>query len=270
MSQGVSGSCDHNGGILISEHDDLKLTIPEGAIKEGDVVAFAVASDLYGPFVLPSKCQADLASPYYWIGINGSYRFHKPVQVEFEHFAVVSEPCNPSHYQLLICEDDDKSYKMRSIGYDISFKVNDDGISLCAFETAHFCSFCLYHSCKHPMVSRVAALYLKPDNYQNLTHFTIEVWFSFHISRCLNAHKVHYDNKIGMILHNMHSFEISCDKSSTSYFTLNYNNDFDGWKIEHSKSRDIRAYEINFYNYYASMEALKESGENFLYPHVLL
>ena len=73
LSHAVSGSCDHNGGVITSEHSDLKLTIPEGAIKEGDVVTFSIASDLYGPFVLPSKCQADLVSPYYWIGVSVSY-----------------------------------------------------------------------------------------------------------------------------------------------------------------------------------------------------
>ena len=264
LSHAMPGSCDHNGGTLISEHGDLKLTIPEGAIKDGDVVTFAISSDLYGPFVLPSKSQADLASPYYWIGVGESYHFHEPVQVEFEHFAVVITPCDPSHYQLLTCEDDDKSYIMRPVDYYLHFKVHDN-ISLCAFNTKHFYAFCLYHNCKDPMVSRVAALYLKPDNFQYLTRFTVEIWFSFHVTHCLKTHKTYYERK-WMILDASCNFETSCDKSSTSSFTLNYNNDFDGWEIEHSKSRDIRAYEINFYNYYASMEALMESGENSLYP----
>ena len=55
-------------------------------------------------------------------------------------------------------------------------------------------------------------------------------------------------------------------KSSTSFFTLYYHNDFEDWIIDHSKSKEIRAYELNFYNYYASMEALKESEESSLHP----
>ena len=125
LSQAVSGSCDHNGGVVTSEHGDLKLTIPKGAIKEGDVVTFSIASDLYGPFILPSKCQADFVSPYYWIGVSGSYQFHKPVRVEFEHFAVVTA-CDPSHYQLPSCEDDDKSYTMQPIDCDLNFTVQSD------------------------------------------------------------------------------------------------------------------------------------------------
>ena len=182
LSHAVSVSCDHNGGVLTSEHDDLKLTIPKGAIKEGDVVTISIASDLYGPFVLPSNRQADLASPYYWIGVSGSYHFHKPVQVEFEHFAVVTA-CDPSHYQLLCCEDDDESYTMRPVDCDLDFKVHDD-ISLCTFKTKYFCSLCLYYGCEDLKISKVVALYLKPDDYQYLTYFTVEVWFSFHLSRC--------------------------------------------------------------------------------------
>ena len=268
LSHAMFGSCDHNGGTLMSEGGDLKLIIPQGAIKDGDQVIFCTASDLFGPFVLPSNCQADLASPYYWIGVGESYRFHKPVQVEFEHFAVVTAPCDPSHYQLLTCEDDDKSYTMRPVDYYLSFEVCDN-ISLCAFNTRHLRAFCLYHNCKDPMVSRVAALYLKPDDFQYLTRFTVEVWFCLHVSHYLKTCKTSYERK-WMILDASCSFEASCDKSSTSYFTLNYNNDFDGWKIEHSKSRKIKAYEINFYNYYASMEALKESGGNSLSPPHLI
>ena len=38
LSHAISGLCDHNGGVLTSKNGDLKLTIPEGAIKDGDSV----------------------------------------------------------------------------------------------------------------------------------------------------------------------------------------------------------------------------------------
>ena len=47
LSCAVLDLCDHNGGVVASEHGDIKLTIPKGAIKEGDVVTFSVASNLY-------------------------------------------------------------------------------------------------------------------------------------------------------------------------------------------------------------------------------
>ena len=100
LSYSESGSCDHNGGVLTSKYGDLIVTIPKGAIKEGDLVTLSLASDLYGPFILPSKHRSDIVSPYYWIGVSELYHFQMPVQVEFEHFAVVTA-CDPPHYQLL-------------------------------------------------------------------------------------------------------------------------------------------------------------------------
>ena len=191
LSHAVSVPCDHNGGVLTSEHGDLKLTIPKGAIKDGDVVTFSIASYLYGPFVLPaSNSQASLVSPYYWIGVSESYRFQKPVQVEFEHYAVVTA-CDPSHYQLLTCEDDDESYTMRPVDYDLDFTMQGD-ISLCTFETSEFCSYCLYHGCKDPVINRIAAIYLKTRDFQYSNRFTVEIWFSLPISYCIQRNKELY------------------------------------------------------------------------------
>ena len=134
LSYSESGSCDHNGGILTSKYGDLIVTIPKGAIKDGDSVTLSLASDLYGPFVLPSKHQSDIVSPYYWIGVSGSYNFQKPVQVEFQHFAVVTA-CDPSHYQVLCCEDDDESYTMQSaVGCNPRFTVQDDNYIMVYFQ----------------------------------------------------------------------------------------------------------------------------------------
>ena len=209
LSHAISGSCDHNGGVLTSKDGDLKLTIPEGAIKEGDLVTLSLASDLYGPFVLPSKRQADVVSPYYWIGVTGSYHFQKPVQVSFQHFAVVTA-CDPSHYQLLCCEDYDDSYTMRpDVGCSLRLTVQDD-ISWCTFNTDGFCSYCLFPGCEDPIINRIAAIYLKT---QDSHCFTREIWFSFPISQCLERNKELYTKK-GMVLDHKynHIFEAPCDK----------------------------------------------------------
>ena len=258
----VSSSCDHNGGILSSKGGDLKLTIPEGAIKDGDLVILSLASGLYRPFVLPSKCQADMASPYYWIGVSGSYQFHKQVQVEFEHFAVVTA-CDPSHYQLLCCEDDDESYTMRPVDYELSFTVRDE-ISLCTFETNHFCYYCLYHCCKDPKINRIGAFYLKPSDIRE-NQFSVEIWFSLCISHCLNRNRELYE-KDGMTLERSYLFEAPSNKTSKGYFTLNYHREIDGWNIIHSRSTTIKTKEVNFYNYYRKPEELRASEEASLFP----
>ena len=266
LSYSESGSCDHNGGVLTSKYGDLIVTIPKGAIKEGDLVTLSLASDLYGPFVLPSKHRSDVVSPYYWIGVSELYHFQMPVQVEFEHFAVVTA-CDPSHYQLLCCEDDNESYTMRpAVGCNLRFTVRDD-ISWCAFNSDNFCSYCLLHGCKDPGINRIAALYLKSENYQYLTHFTAEIWFSLNISLCLKRNKELYTNQ-GMVLDHTCScnFEAACDKNSTSYFTLTYPEDVNGWDLKCSRFKNIKTKDINFYNNYQDSEHLKTNEDNSLFP----
>ena len=258
----ASGSCDYKGGILSSINGDLKLTILNGAIKHGDIVTLSLESHLYRPFVLPSKRQVDVASPFYWIGVTPSYCFQQPVQVEFEHYGA----CDSSHYQLLCCEDDDESYIMRPVDYEFSFKMQDD-MSWCSFEAYRFCSICLFHNSVDPAINRIAAICLKTKNFQYLNHFTTEIWFSFPISHCLKRNEELY-NKEGMILDYKcsHTFEASCDKNSTSWFALSYYQDVDGWHMEHSRSKKINTKEINFYNYYKDMEQLKANENNSLFP----
>ena len=258
----TSGSCGHNGGVLTSKYGDLKLTIPEGAIRHGDLVIFCIGTGLYGPFTLPSKFQADLASPYYWIGVSGPYPFQKPIQVEFEHFGA----CDPSHYQLLCCEDDDESYTMQPVDYELRFSVRDK-IARCTFETSHCCSYCLYHKCKDLMMNRIAAICLKSNNFQKLKQFATEVWFSFPISLCLNKNEELYTQK-DMVLDKDFSyiFEASCDKNSTSYFTLAYHQNVNGWDVKHARSTKVETKEINFYSYYTDVEWLKAIEDKGFFP----
>lgn len=61
-------------------------------------------------------------------------------------------------------------------------------------------------------------------------------------------------------------FEASCDASIKSYFSINYLADNDDWYLDHSLCKKILTKEVNFYNYYTSMEDLRGSEENSLYP----
>ena len=254
---------DQNGGVLISKDGDLKLTIPKGAIKNHDLVKLTVAISLYGPFVLPSKCQSDVVSPYYWIGAGGSYHFQKPIQVELEHYGA----CDPSHYQLLCRKDDDESYTMQPVDCELSFTERiDNTISLCKFQTYHFCSYCLSHACKDPMINTIGAYFLKPQKYSD--QFTVEVWFSFPISHCLMRNEELYKKK-GMVLDEDCSciFEASSDINSTAYFVLDYHNQGnDSWVMQHCRFKDIEVKQVNFYNYITNMQDLKAKEEMSLFP----
>ena len=257
----VFGSCDHNGGV-ISNENGLKITVPEGAIKGGDLVIFHIAAGLFGPFVLPSNCQTNLASPYYWIGVSGSYHFQKPIQVEFEHFG----GCDPSHYQLLCCEDDNESYTMQPVDCELSFYVRDN-ISWCTFYTNHFCVYCVYHNVTDIMNNQVGAFYLKPRNYQYLNQFAVEVWFSFATTLCMESNKEWYTRR-NMVLDSSHIIVASYGSiDAESYLMLDYvKPNFTGWYLGHSKSSKLYVREVNFWDCYNSIEQLKLAEEMSMFP----
>ena len=111
-SNAVSGSCDHNGGVLTSKNGDINITVPAGAIKYRDCVKFYIATDLYGPYALPSQCQNNLISPFYWIGVCGLYLFRNLLKLNLnilEHVILHIINCylvkimmNPTPCDLLI------------------------------------------------------------------------------------------------------------------------------------------------------------------------
>ena len=259
-SNAVSGSCDHNGGVLTSKNGDISITVPAGAIKDRDFVKFYIATDLYGPYALPSQRQNNLVSPYYWIGVTGLYCFQKSVQVEFEHYGA----CDPSHCQLLCCEDDDKSYTMRPVDCELSFTVRDE-TSLCTFQTNHLCSYCLFCHRDQIPINRIGAFYLKPENFQNLNHFRVEIWFSFPIKLCLKRNKELY-KKQSLVLDASFVFRASCDETSTSYFALEYSESLGNWNIKHSLQTEINTERVNFYNHYKDMDDLKANEECQIFP----
>ena len=265
-SEVVTNSCDYNGRTMYSREGDIKIIIPKGAIKKEDLVLFAVASSLYSPFSLPLQYSvADLVSPYYWIGITGSYYFQKPIEIELEHFAAVTTHDN-SHFCLLVCEDG-KYVMQPAVNYVLNFKVQNN-VPLCVFQTNHFCSYCLFHCCQDQVKkNKIGAYCLKPKNFQNLNFFTVEIWFSFPISHCLKRNRELYTQR-NLILDTSGSyiFEASCNESIGSYFTLQYDNSINDWQMDHSLTRKILTKKVNFYNDYTNKEDLQASEEDSLFP----
>ena len=247
----LSYKCTSEGGIITSD-DGLKITVPKNAIMEENLtVTFYVAVDLFGPFVLYVHLDAsldDLVSPYYWIGVGGLYHFQKPVLVEFEHYGA----CDPSHYQLLSCEDDDESHIMKP--NDNQFDLIERGHkSFCRFQTYHFCSNCLVHSSKlkgdECKGKKIAALCLipcaPPDN--NDEPYKAQVWITISCAVCLNTAEKFY-GKEGLKWVRSLRFEASCDERSKYNFKLKYDKTVDGWQICHEEDDEFSAAELNFYS----------------------
>ena len=258
----VSITLGHSGGVLTGKGGSIELTIPKGAIKDGDSVTIYIAVDWYGPFLLPSNCQADVVSPYYWIGVSDTYHFHKPVQIEFEHFGA----CDPSHYKLLTCEDNDQSYNMQwTHNYKLSFEVQDD-VSLCRFSTNHFCSYCLFHDYKDESTQRIAAFYLQPKNIESLNKFRAEIWFSLVTNYCLTRNKELYEKQGMKLKYSYSSLVASTDKNSTNFLALKYHRSVHGWCIRHNGSPEIKTNEIYCRNSYKDADTLRISEEQMLFP----
>ena len=259
-SKVVSGVCDHRGGVLSSKYGDLRIMIPTGAIEDEHFVKIYIATDLYGPvFKLPNL--NNLVSPYYWIGVSGSYRFRKPVQVEFEHFAAVTDP---SEYQLLSCEDDDETCAMKPIDCPLKFTLQGN-LSLCTFQTSHFCSYCLFYNKDQVPTNRIGAFHLIQKNFKNLNDFRTEIWFSFPIKLCIKRNTELYKSR-SLVLNASYIFEASSDKNSTNYFTMRYLEDIDDWTIKHTLPKKINTEKVNFYNHYTEMEELQANEECQLFP----
>ena len=271
-NQIVSFQCDHKGRV-INDENGITLTIPEGAIRNGDLVMFYIAVDMHGPFVIPSNCKTDLASPYYWIGVSKSYCFQKHIQVEFEHYGA----CDPSHYQLLICKDDDESYTMRPVDYELTFRVQG-GRSLCTYYTDHFCSLCLEHNYKDQNKHHICALYLVPADLENILsqdhmnelepshNFLVAVWFSYDVPFCLKRNEQLY-KKEGMKRKESYLFSASIDETNEYFFELNYPPAADPWCMGYSRSKKILATDLNFHrDPLTTVANLKVNEKNGLFP----
>ena len=263
----LTSTCDHNGGVITIK-DGLKISIPKNAIRVGDIITFYVALSLYGPFILPLE---HLASPYYWIGVSGSstesYHFQRPIEVEFEQYRACN---NPSHYQLLCCEDNDKTYTVQPVNKVLEFTVQDDK-SLCRFQTNHFCSYCLSNSseddkCKNCSTYRIAVLYLKPRNDKPLGgDYKVQIWFIYDVNKCLIRATELYETEDMEVFSSKH-IEACCDKNSTDFFSLEYDRTVNDWHIDHTLTTEIKTKEVNFYNKYEKAEHLQASEENKLFP----
>ena len=57
--------CDHSGCDYTIEGHDITVTIPEGAVAEGEKIHFEVGVAMYGPFIFPDNTQP--ISPILWL-----------------------------------------------------------------------------------------------------------------------------------------------------------------------------------------------------------
>ena len=168
-----------NGGVMIIENYCVKVTVPSGAIEDHHMVKIQAAASLFGPFDFPNDCRP--VSPYIWLGAN--YTFKKPIKVEFEHHADISNSKDISQLCMLkaSCEKCNSHYhKMHEITQDNRYEISD---SVCVLFTDHFCSYCL--AAKNIQIpDRIVTYHYLPEDYESLDKFRAEVCFCYDLKIC--------------------------------------------------------------------------------------
>ena len=78
---------DSEGDKLLIGKRSVTITVPKGAVTNGDEVQIQAAASLIGPYIIPEGYHP--VSAFVWIGV--SYTFEKHVLVQIEHHAALSQ-----------------------------------------------------------------------------------------------------------------------------------------------------------------------------------
>ena len=174
------------GKLLIDEHS-VTITVPEGAVADGNEVQIEAAASLIGPYIIPKGFHP--VSAYVWIG--ASYTFKKIVQVEIEHHAVLSQPEDILQMYMLtasckdrfVGKDGQGMYEMHEAIYQPQCTIKG---SICIYSTDHFCSNCLAKK-NEAIPDRVVVYHVLPESYRLANDFTSEIWFCYDLKLCKNV-----------------------------------------------------------------------------------
>jgi len=181
----VSELIDYNGGVLDIEEHAIKVTVPFGAIEKNNKVQIEAAASLFGPFEIPEDYQP--ISVYVWIG--ACYKFLKPVKVEIEHCATITQQEDLSELCVLTADTKDAHekegqnvYKMHEDSCQFQYSINE--IS-CALSTEQFCSKCLAKRFKRIRIpNRLVLYHLLPMDYKTSVEFIAETCFCYDLKFC--------------------------------------------------------------------------------------
>ena len=185
------------GKVSIDEHS-VTITVPKGAVAEGDKVQIEAAASLIGPYIIPKGFHP--VSAYLWIGAN--YIFRKEVQVQIEHHAVLSHPEDILQMYMLTacCKDKDgqSMYEMHEAAYKPQCKIREQ---VCTYSTDHFCSNCLAKK-NDEIPDAIVIYHMLPKSYKSAGDFTSEICFCYNLECCKQvctyviSYKVLYGNHV--------------------------------------------------------------------------
>ena len=179
--------CNCYGGTVKIEEHNVTVTIPPGAIEKGITVKIEVAASLFGSHKV-KEAHFSRISPFVWIG--ASYIFQKPLKVEVEHHAVVSNKQHISDlcvmeayigksqmYDDVMCEASNNCHRHCEIGSSFYTYLTNSGCTCVAKKS-------------DAIPDEVAVYQFLPKQYSNLKSFTLEIGFCCNLKQ---LRKVKYE-----------------------------------------------------------------------------
>ena len=133
---------------------DISISIPEGAVSEGDVVHFELGVTMFGPTMFDLFKFAGGArpiSPIAWICLlEENYKLKKPYQVILPHVLTQLSNERLQYHQVKVAkaehkffnDDESKSYEFRPCNIEAVFGFIGHK-SYAALKSVHFCFYCL-------------------------------------------------------------------------------------------------------------------------------
>ena len=171
----------HYGMQIVIKSHNITITIPKGAIEKGNIVEVTAAAGFFASFSFPNEYHC--ISPYLWIG--ASYEFMKPLKVEMEHHAAISQQENISKVCVMkgITNRDD-------FGNNYAMCEVDDKLR-CEFEIDNpYCTYFtkLEYTCvaskDRKLADKVAVCYFLPKTYETDDRFTASFCFCYSLKFC--------------------------------------------------------------------------------------
>ena len=174
----------NTGGEWTIEEYGVEVTVPKEAIEDHHTVEIQVNSSLFGPFAIPDDYHP--ISTYVWIGAN--YTFKKPIKLQFEHYADISNSKNKSQLCILkacCTKCRTKCNNNQLVMHEITqeYVISD---SVCTLYTDHFCSQCLATK-NEQTPKRIVVHHYVPEDYKSVNDFSAEVCFSYDLTICIEV-----------------------------------------------------------------------------------
>ena len=160
------------GGEYKSNHHDITIKIPNGAISQGQTVHVEVAVALYGPFQFSDGKRP--ISPILWLCPQEDVIFQKPITIVLPH--MLTDVCNKDidNFGIQFAKADHTDYRMTPTGKkEYVFKPYKSEVELqlhsgrhCAIlKVDHCCFLCLEMKKQNKVIPEIARQMAKKIGY---------------------------------------------------------------------------------------------------------